>query len=68
MADDPVRKTLRKKEDLRKAIWALAHVFQTDTVFIVGSQAILMAMADAPEVVRQSPEIDAYPGNVLGSG
>jgi hypothetical protein len=60
MADDPVRKNLRRKEDLRKVIWALAHVFQTDSVFIAGSP-ILMAMADAPEVVRQSqPGLSAY--------
>jgi hypothetical protein len=32
-------------------------------VFVVGSQAILASMPDAPEIVRQSPEIDAFPKN-----
>jgi hypothetical protein len=30
-------------------------------VFVVGSQAILASMPDAPEIVRESPEIDAFP-------
>jgi hypothetical protein len=44
-------------------IRALGFEFKTDTVFIVGSQAILASMPDAPDVVRQSPEFDAFPGN-----
>jgi Nucleotidyltransferase of unknown function (DUF6036) len=59
----PDKKTLRTIEELRRVIRALGLEFKTDTVFIVGSQAILASMPDAPEVVRQSPEFDAFPGN-----
>jgi hypothetical protein len=60
MADDP---KLRTKEDIERAVRALAHEFKTDTIFIIGSQAILMSWPDAPEIMRGSPEIDAYPEN-----
>ncbi len=42
---------------------ALAYEFKTDTVFIIGSQAILMSWPDAPEIMRGTPEVDAYPEN-----
>lgn len=60
MPEDP---TLRTEEDLKRVVRALAREFKTDTVFIIGSQAILMSWPDAPGVMRGSPEIDAYPGN-----
>jgi hypothetical protein len=60
MPDDP---KLRTKEDIERAVRALAHEFKTDTIFIIGSQAILMSWPDAPEIMRGSPEIDAYPEN-----
>jgi hypothetical protein len=59
MADDP---KFRTKEDLERAVRALAREFKTDTVIIIGSQAILMSWPDAPQAMRGSPEIDAYPG------
>jgi hypothetical protein len=40
MSDDS---TLRTEEDLRRVNRALAREFKTETVFIVGSQAILMS-------------------------
>jgi hypothetical protein len=60
MPDDAA---LRTEEDLQRVVRALAREFKTDTVFIIGSQAILMSWADAPGVMRASPEIDAYPAN-----
>ena len=60
MSDDP---NIRTKEDLERAVRALAREFKTDTVFIIGSQAILMSWPDAPQIMRGTPEIDAYPGN-----
>lgn len=60
MPDDS---TFRTKEDLERAVRALAREFKTDTVFVIGSQAILLLWPDAPEVMRGSPEIDAYPEN-----
>ena len=59
----PDKKTLRTIEELRRVVRALGFEFEADTVFVVGSQAILASMPDAPEVVRQSPEFDAFPGN-----
>ena len=60
MSEDP---TLRTEEDLQRVVRALAREFKTDTVFIIGSQAILMSWPEAPGVMRASPEIDAYPAN-----
>jgi hypothetical protein len=60
MSHDP---KFRTTEDIERAVRALAHEFKTDTVFIIGSQAILMSWPDAPEAMRGSPEIDAYPEN-----
>jgi hypothetical protein len=60
MAEDP---TLRTEEDLQRVVRALAREFKTDTVFIIGSQAILMSWPDAPSIMRATPEIDAYPAN-----
>ena len=56
-------KKLRTYDDLLRVVRALAYEFKTDTVFIVGSQAILASMPDAPEAARESPEIDAFPQN-----
>ena len=54
---------LRTLEDLLRVVRALAYEFETDTVFVVDSQAILASMPDAPEAARESPEIDAFPAN-----
>jgi hypothetical protein len=51
--------------DLDRAARAISDCFATDTVFIIGSQAILVIRPDAPAVLRASGEIDAYPGNYL---
>jgi hypothetical protein len=56
-------KKLRTFDDLLRVVRALAYEFKADTVFIVGSQAILASMPDAPEAARESPEIDAFPQN-----
>lgn len=60
MSDDP---KFRTKEDIERAVRALAHEFKTDTVFVIGSQAILMSWPEAPEAMRGTPEVDAYPEN-----
>jgi hypothetical protein len=60
MSDDS---TLRTEEDLQRVVRAPAREFKTDTVFIIGSQAILISWPDVPGVMRGSPEIDAYPAN-----
>ena len=54
---------LRTREDLTRAVRAVARHFNTDTVYLIGSQAILAAWPDAPSEARWSVEIDAYPGN-----
>jgi hypothetical protein len=53
----------RTKEDLARVVRVIAREFKTDTVIIIGSQAILMSWPDAPEIMRGTLEIDAYPGN-----
>jgi hypothetical protein len=60
MAED---RTLRSLDDLLRVVRALALEFNTNNVFVVGSQAILASMPDAPEPARASPEIDAFPEN-----
>jgi hypothetical protein len=54
---------IRTEEDLQRTVRALAREFKADTVFIIGSQAIMMSWPDAPSHMRTSPEVDAYPGN-----
>jgi hypothetical protein len=53
----------RTLEDLERAVRAIATEFRTNTIFIIGSQSILLAWPDAPTVLRTSPEIDAFPEN-----
>jgi hypothetical protein len=54
---------VRTADDLQRVVSTLAREFNTDTVFIVGSQAILMLWPEAPTQLRGSGEIDAYPSN-----
>lgn len=53
----------RKMDDYLRAVREVAKLFQTDTVYVVGSQAILAHWPDAPKRLRLSHEIDAYPAN-----
>lgn len=54
---------VRTSEDLVETVKAIARLFKTDKVFIIGSQSILLSWPDAPMILRASGEIDAYPGN-----
>lgn len=54
---------LRTRDDLTRAVRAVARHFETDTVYLIGSQAILASWPDAPSATRTSIEFDAYPGN-----
>jgi hypothetical protein len=49
--------------DLERTVRAIATEFKTDSVFIIGSQAILVGWPEAPLAMKVSPEIDAFPGN-----
>jgi hypothetical protein len=53
----------RTIDDLGRAVRSLTRHFKTDTVVIVGSQAILLTWPEAPLLMRTSHEIDAYPAN-----
>jgi hypothetical protein len=53
----------RTLADLERTVRAIAAEFRTDTVFVIGSQAILAGWPDAPSALRGSPEIDAFPQN-----
>ena len=53
----------RTPEDLERTVRAIATEFKSDTVFIIGSQAILAGWPDAPSIMTTSPEIDAFPAN-----
>jgi hypothetical protein len=55
---------VRTFEDLVETVRAIARLFKTDKVFIIGSQSILLSWPDAPIVLRTSGEIDAYPENI----
>ena len=54
----------RTLADLHRAVRSIGRHFKTDTVIIIGSQAILIDWPDAPVAMRTSGEIDAYPGNI----
>src|ERR1051326_7136672 len=60
MAAGSVRRTI---EDGERTVRAIATEFDAETVFIIGSQAVLLGWPDPPPVLRHSPEIDAFPGN-----
>ena len=62
MADSEERR-YRSFADVVRAVRSVARHFDTDTVVVVGSQAILLANRNAPQELRYSPEIDIYPGN-----
>lgn len=47
----------RTTEDLERVIRAIAREFVTDTVFIIGSQAVLMSWPDAPGELPRSTRI-----------
>jgi hypothetical protein len=49
--------------DLERTVRAIATEFRTDSVFIIGSQAMLVGWPDAPLAMKISPEIDAFPAN-----
>jgi hypothetical protein len=59
----PESRPVRTLEDLERAVRAIAVEFKADTIFVVGSQGILLAWPDAPLVMRTSPEIDLFPEN-----
>ncbi len=53
----------RTLDDYVRAVRAVAKYFKTDTVYVIGSQAVLVHWPDAPRRLRLSREIDAYPAN-----
>lgn len=57
------RHQVRTVKDLEATAKAVAGLFDSDTVVVVGSQSILVGWPDAPMKMRDSPEIDAYAGN-----
>jgi hypothetical protein len=60
---DREARNVRTVADLVRAVRSVARHFKTDTVVIVGSQAVLLTWPEAPAALRTSPEIDAYPAN-----
>jgi hypothetical protein len=50
-------------QDLERTVCSVARHFGTDVVYIVGSQALLVARDDVAKAFRTSFEIDAYPAN-----
>ena len=59
----PADRLTRTLEDLDRTVRAIATEFKTDTIFIIGSQGILLGWPDAPAIMRASPEIDALSRN-----
>jgi len=61
MANSPARPIGR--DDLERAVRAVAEHFEAEQVFVVGSQALLVGKSDVERSLRMSSEIDIYPGN-----
>ncbi len=59
----PADRLARTLDDLERTVRAIATEFKSDTVFIIGSQAILAGWPEAPPTMTASPEIDAFPAN-----
>ncbi len=55
---------VRTFDDLYRVVRSISRHFKTSTVFIIGSQSILLDKPDASVMMRTSGEIDAYPGNI----
>lgn len=55
------------QHDLDRAIRSVATHFETDTVFVVGSQALLVGQADLARELRYSNEFDMYPGGIAAA-
>jgi hypothetical protein len=55
------------QEDLDRAIRSVALHFNTDIVFVIGSQALLVGRADVARELRYSNEFDMYPALASGS-
>lgn len=55
--------TVRTQDELKRAVRSIARHFATGTVYLIGSQAVLVSWPDAPVAARLSQEIDAYPAN-----
>jgi hypothetical protein len=49
--------------DLERGVLAVATHFETDTVYVIGSQALLVTSDDVARDLRFSEEIDLYAGN-----
>jgi len=60
MSDEP---NSGRRKIFERAVRALAEEFKTDTVFVIGSQAILMSCPKRQKTMRGTPEVDAYPKN-----
>jgi Nucleotidyltransferase of unknown function (DUF6036) len=54
---------VRTLDDLIETVRTISRLFQSEEVFIIESQSILLSWPDAPLIMRTSGEIDAYPGN-----
>jgi hypothetical protein len=55
--------SIRTTAELDRAIRSIARYFDTDIVYVIGSQAILLSLPTAPVDLRRSVEFDVYPGN-----
>lgn len=51
------------RDDLERAVRAIAEHFDTNEVYVIGSQALLVARPDVERAIRMSQEFDIYPGN-----
>lgn len=51
------------RHDLERAVRAIAEHFDTDEVYVIGSQALLVGRPDVERALRMSQEFDIYPGN-----
>lgn len=60
MSNNPM---IRSQNDLERVGRALGYHFKTDAVVVIGSQSVLVGWPEAPEAMRTSSEIDAYPAN-----
>jgi hypothetical protein len=55
----------RTLADLERAVRAVARHFNTDTVVVIGSQAVLVGWTNPPTQMLESAKIDLYPDNAM---
>lgn len=63
LSQSSMQSDVRTLSDIDRAARSVATHFETDKIFVIGSQAALLKYPESPSIMRGSGEIDLYPAN-----